>query len=38
MDFHDDLKLPAEDIEQIAQGSREGVTDEVGVHQVDGIS
>ena len=35
MDFHDDLKLPAEDIAQIAQGTREGVTDEFGVRQVE---
>ena len=35
MDFHDDLKLPAEDIDQIAQGTREGATDEFGVRQVE---
>ena len=35
MDFHDDLKLPAEDIEQIARGAREGATDEFGVRQVE---
>ena len=35
MDFHEDLKLPAEDVEQIAQGAREGATDEFGVRQVE---
>ena len=35
MDFHDDLKLPAEGIDQIAQGTREGATDEFGVRQVE---
>ena len=35
MDFHDDLKLPAEGIQQIAQGTREGATDEFGVRQVE---
>ena len=35
MDFHEDLKLPAEDIEQIARGAREGATDEFGVRQVE---
>jgi Protein of unknown function (DUF4242) len=35
MDFHDDLKLPAEDVEQITQGAREGATDEFGVRQVE---
>ncbi len=35
MDFHDDLKLPAEGIDQIAQGAREGATDEFGVRQVE---
>ena len=35
MDFHDDLKLPAEAIDQIAQGTREGATDEFGVRQVE---
>ena len=28
MDFHEDLKLPQEAIDQIAQGTREGATDE----------
>lgn len=35
MDFHDDLKLPPEAIGQIAQGAREGSTDEFGVRQVE---
>jgi Protein of unknown function (DUF4242) len=35
MDFHDDLKLPPEAIEQIAEGTRAGATDEFGVRQVD---
>ena len=35
MDFHDDLKLPPEAIEQIAQGTREGATDEFGVRQIE---
>ena len=35
MDFHDDLKLPAEAIEQIAQGTRDGATDQFGVRQVE---
>jgi hypothetical protein len=35
MDFHDDLKLPQEAIDQIAQGTREGFTDEFGVRQIE---
>lgn len=35
MDYHDDLKLPAEAIEQIAQGTRDEVTDEFGVRQIE---
>ena len=35
MDFHDDLKLPADAIEQITQESREGATDQFGVHQAE---
>jgi hypothetical protein len=35
MDYHDDLKLPPEAIEQIAQGTREGVSDQFGVRQVE---
>jgi Protein of unknown function (DUF4242) len=33
MDFHDDLKLPAEAIKSIAEGTRNGDTDEFGVRQ-----
>ena len=35
MDYHDDLKLPAEAIEQIAQGTRDGTADEFGVRQIE---
>jgi Protein of unknown function (DUF4242) len=35
MDYHDDLKLPAEAVQQIAQGTRDGATDEFGVRQVE---
>jgi hypothetical protein len=35
MDYHDDLKLPAEAISQIAEGARNGETDEFGVRQVE---
>ncbi|MDQ3610362.1 MAG: DUF4242 domain-containing protein [Actinomycetota bacterium] len=35
MDFHDDLKLPQEAIDEIARGAREGATDEFGVRQVE---
>jgi len=35
MDSHDDLKLPQEAIDQIAQGTREGATDEFGVRQIE---
>ena len=35
MDYHDDLKLPAEAVEQIAQGARDGATDEFGVRQIE---
>jgi hypothetical protein len=35
MDFHDDLKLPPEAIEQIAQGTRDGAADEFGVRQIE---
>jgi Protein of unknown function (DUF4242) len=35
MDYHDDLKLPPEAIEQIAQGTRDGVSDEFGVRQIE---
>ena len=35
MDYHDDLQLPPEAIDQIAQGARDGATDEFGVRQVE---
>ena len=35
MDYHDDLKLPPEAVDQIAQATREGATDEFGVRQVE---
>lgn len=35
MDFHDELKLPPEAIDQIAQGTRDGATDEFGVRQIE---
>ena len=35
MDYHDDLKLPAEAIQQIAQGTRDSATDEFGVRQIE---
>jgi hypothetical protein len=35
MDFHDDLKLPQEAIDEITQGTRDGATDEFGVRQVE---
>ena len=35
MDFHDDLKLPAEAIEAIGQGARNGDKDEFGVQQIE---
>jgi Protein of unknown function (DUF4242) len=35
MDYHDDLKLPPEAIAEIAQGTRDGAVDEVGVRQID---
>jgi hypothetical protein len=35
MDYHDDLKLPPEAIEQIAQGTRDGDSDEFGVRQIE---
>ncbi len=35
MDFHEDLKLPQEAIDQIAQGTREGAADEFGVRQLE---
>jgi hypothetical protein len=35
MDFHDDLQLPQEAINEIAQGTREGTADDFGVRQVE---
>jgi Nickel responsive protein SCO4226-like len=35
MDYHDDLLLPAEAIDQIAQGARDGAADEFGVRQLE---
>jgi len=35
MDYHDDLKLPQEAIDQIAEGTRDGATDAFGVRQVE---
>jgi hypothetical protein len=35
MDFHEDLKLPAEAIEQIADDARNGRADEFGVRQIE---
>jgi len=35
MDFHEDLKLPQEAINEIAQGTRDGATDEFGVRQIE---
>ena len=35
MDFHDDLKLPQEAIDSIAEGTRNGTADEFGVRLVE---
>ena len=35
IDYHDDLKLSPEAIQQIGQGAREGASDEFGVRQVE---
>jgi Protein of unknown function (DUF4242) len=35
MDYHDDLKLPAEAIEELTQGTRDGTADEFGVRQIE---
>ncbi len=35
MDYHDDLKLPAEAVASIAEGARNGTADEFGVTQVE---
>jgi Nickel responsive protein SCO4226-like len=35
MDYHDDLKLPAQAIAQIAQDTRDGTADQFGVRQIE---
>jgi hypothetical protein len=35
MDYHDDLKLPAEAIDAITEGTKNGDVDEFGVRQVE---
>jgi hypothetical protein len=35
MDFHDDLKLPAQAIKDIADGARQEAKDEYGVRQIE---
>lgn len=35
MDYHDDLQLPAEAIQQITQDTQEGKADEFGVRQLE---
>lgn len=35
MDFHEDLKLPAEAIEQIGRDTKAGTADQFGVRQVE---
>jgi hypothetical protein len=35
MDYHDDLKIPPAGIEQLAEGARNGATDEFGVRQLE---
>lgn len=35
MDFHDDLKLPKEAVDQIARDAKDRKTDEFGVRQVE---
>jgi hypothetical protein len=35
MDFHDDLKLPDEAIQQITKDTKDGTADEFGVRQVE---
>jgi hypothetical protein len=35
IDFHDELKLPAEAIEQTAAGTRPGATGEFGLRQIE---
>lgn len=38
MDFHNDLKLPPEAIEQIARDTKDAKADEFGVRQVELVS
>jgi len=35
MDFHDDLRLPQQAIDDIGQGTRNGDVDEFGVRQIE---
>ena len=35
MDFHEDLKLPAEAVAQIAEDTRNGTADQFGVRQIE---
>jgi hypothetical protein len=35
MDFHDDLKLPADAINELTQDTKDGKTDQFGVRQVE---
>ena len=35
MDYHDDLKLPAEAVRSIAAGAKAGAKDEFGVRQIE---
>lgn len=35
MDYHDDLKLPVEAIDQIANATKEGKKDQFGVRQIE---
>ncbi len=35
MDFHDDLKLPADAIQQITTDTKEGNSDQFGVRQIE---
>ncbi|MCL2395105.1 MAG: DUF4242 domain-containing protein [Acidimicrobiaceae bacterium] len=35
MDYHDDLKLPAEAIDQITSDTKEGKADQFGVRQIE---
>lgn len=35
MDFHDNLTLPAQAIAEIGQGTRDGVSDDFGVRQLE---